>query len=70
MASLIDLLKDLGRDAALEGKYEKDPDSVIADYELSEEERKALKDMDVEAVKRLAGLEEVHVTNGTIKAYD
>lgn len=70
MSSLIDMLKDLGRDAALEGEFEKDPDTVMDRYELGGEERKALKAEDVESVKRLTGLSDVHLTNGTIKSYD
>lgn len=70
MPSLVDLLKDLGRDAALAEEYRKDPDAVLARYELSEEERQAVKNGDADAIKRLSGLSDVHTTHGTVQSYD
>lgn len=70
MSSLVDLLKALGRDAALAEEYRKDPDAVLDRYDLSDEERRAVKEGDVDAVKRLSGLSDVHTTHGTIHSYD
>lgn len=70
MKELKRLLKDLGSDAALAAEYEKDPDGVMKRRELPEEAREAMKRNDVDAVRRLSGLREVHLTNSTIRAHD
>lgn len=70
MSSLVDLLKALGRDAALSEEYRKGPDAVLDRYDLSDEERRAVKEGDVDAVKRLSGLSDVHTTHSTVHAYD
>lgn len=41
------LLYTLNREPAVQAKFKADPQSVIADYDLSAEERKALTDPDV-----------------------
>ena len=41
------LLYNLNRDPALQARYKADPQSVIADYDLTDEERKALSEPDV-----------------------
>lgn len=72
MSNLLRLMKELGADAALSDEYAKDPQEVIKRFDLSEEERTALLDLDMEAIKRLSGLEEgeFYTTNSTIRAYD
>lgn len=70
MSDLTRLLERLGKDATLEGDYQKDPKSVLDQYELTEEERKAMLDRDVDAVRKLSGLESVRMTNSTIKAHE
>lgn len=70
MSKLIDLLKELGADAALAAEYAKDPHPVIARYDLTEEERKALLAGDVDKLRELAGHDKLHMTNSTIKAFD
>lgn len=68
MPDLTQLLKDLGQDASLEADYEKNPESVLVKYDLSEDERKAMLNLDVEAVRRLSGIKDAHLTNSSIKA--
>lgn len=70
MSDLTRLLERLGKDATLEGDYRKDPESVLDRYELTDEERKAMLDRDVDAVRKLSGLENVRITNSTIKSHE
>lgn len=71
MSNLLDLMKQLGADAALNDEYEKDPAAVIARYKLSDEERDALLNKDYDAIRKLTGLKDgQYSTNTTIKAYD
>lgn len=70
MSKFVELLENMGRDADLAAAYEKDPESVLDQYDLTEEERKAMLDRDVEAVKKLSGLVSVRMTNSTIKALE
>ena len=69
MSELIRILNDLGRDAQLAEAYSEDPDSVLAEYDLSDAEVKAMKSGDVERVKDISGLNEIHMTQSTIKSY-
>ncbi|RFF27062.1 MULTISPECIES: hypothetical protein [unclassified Wenzhouxiangella] len=70
METLKQLLKDLGSDAKLAAEYEKDPDGVMEKRDLSDEAREAMKRKDLDAVRRLSGLDEVHLTNSTVNAHD
>jgi len=70
MQALKQFLIDLGADAALAAEYERDPDAVMQARGLSDEERAALRQGDIDAVRRLSGLREVHLTNSTIKSHD
>lgn len=70
MSSLVDLLRKLGQDPTLAQEFEKDPDAVMSRFELNEEERKALQSGDLETIKRVSGLSELHTTNKTVTAYD
>lgn len=72
MSKLLKLMRELGRDAALAAEYERDPEGVMRRSGLSEEERKALRDKDFEAIKRLTGLADGQFSaiQGTIFAYD
>ncbi len=69
MDNLTKLLVDLGGDAELEGRYRSDPDAVIAEYGLSDEAAAALKKGDLDALRKLSGLNELRMTNSTVKAY-
>ena len=69
MAGLRQLLIDLGKDGDLDAKYKEDPKAVMKRYELEDREVLAMLNKDVEAVKKLSGLEEVH-SNGSIKAHE
>lgn len=70
MSKLVDLLKNLGSDAELAAAYERNPESVLDRFDLAAEERQALLDGDVDRIKSLSGLSDVHMTNSTIKSYD
>lgn len=71
MSRLLELMKQLGRDAALAEEYRKDRETVIRRAGLTKEERDALVNKDYDAVKRLTGLQDgQYATNAVIKAYD
>jgi len=70
MDALIRLLKDLGSDAELAAEYEKNPDEVMEKRGLSEEARRAMKSKDLDAVRRLSGLREVHLSNSSVQSHD
>ncbi len=70
MQALRKLLKDLGSDAKLAAEYEDNPDAVMQARGLPEDARAAMKREDVEAVRKLSGLAEVHLSNSTIKCHD
>lgn len=71
MSNLLDLMRKLGSDAALATEYEKDPDGVMLQAGLTEEERNAMLEKDYAAIKALTGLEDGQfATNHVIKAYD
>lgn len=71
MSKLLDLMRKLGRDAALAADYRKDPDAVMRRAGLSDEERKAMLERDYAAIKRLTGLEDgKFATNHFITAYE
>lgn len=71
MSKLVNLLKDLGGDAALSGQYADNPDAVMDKYGLSADERNALKAGDLDQIKSMSGLQDVRMTtNSTIKSYD
>ncbi len=69
MSELVRLLKDLGKDAKLADAYAKDSDAVLSEYNLTEAEVEALKAGDVDKIREASGLEELHMTNATIKSY-
>lgn len=71
MSKLLDLMRKLGRDAALAAEYEKDPDGVTQRAGLSDDERKAMLGKDYGAIKSLTGLMDGQfATNHVVKAYD
>lgn len=71
MSKLLDLMKQLGRDAALADEYKRDPEAVIRRAGLSKEERDALVNKDYETIKRLTGLKDGQfATNHSVNAYD
>lgn len=69
MSRLPELLNELGRKADVYEQYQKDPTEVMKRYGLSAEEIKAMLAKDLEAVKRLSGMDNLK-TNHTIRAYD
>lgn len=69
MSELVRLLKDLGQDAELAEAYAKDPDVVLKQYDLSDDEIKALKSGDLDKIREVSGLDDLHMTNSTVKCY-
>lgn len=69
MSGLKQLLIDLAQDAELQEEYESAPEKTMQRYELSDEEIKAMLAKDVEALKRLSGLDKLK-SNGHVQAYD
>lgn len=69
MSGLRQLLIDLAEDAELQQAYENEPRETMSRYQLSEEEIKAMLDKDLEALKRLSGLDHLK-SNGFILAHD
>lgn len=71
MSKLLELMRELGRDANLAHEYEVDPDTVMRNAGLSEEEATALRNKDYAAIKRLTGLTDGQfATNHIVRAYD
>ena len=71
MSKLLDLMKNLGSNAALAAEYEKDPDGVMQKAGLSEDERQAMSAKDYAEIKRLTGLKDGQfATNHIVRAYD
>jgi hypothetical protein len=71
VSKLLDLMKKLGSDAALEAEYAKDPEAVLHRAGVTDEERRAMLESDYAAVGKLTGLADgQYATNHTVKAYD
>jgi hypothetical protein len=70
MATLNDLLNDLGTNAELAASWEKDPEGVMKHYTLSDDERRAMIQGDIEELKRASGLTSLRMTNGTVRSHD
>jgi hypothetical protein len=70
MKPLTRLIHDLGEDPELEQAYRLDPVAVARRYELNEEETHALLSGDIEQVRKACGLDNIHLTNGTIKPHE
>jgi hypothetical protein len=69
MSDLVKLLNDLGQDAELAQLYSQDRDAVLSQYDLGDDALAALRAGDVDAVRKASGLDNVHMTHGTIKCY-
>jgi hypothetical protein len=69
MSRLPELLKELGKHADEYEAYIKDPHGVMDRYGCTDEEKKAMIAKDIEAVKRLSGMDNL-VSNQTIKAHE
>lgn len=69
MENLKKLLSDLGENAALEKRYASDREAIFKEYQLSEDAADAMRREDLDRVRELAGLENVHLINSTIKSY-
>ena len=71
VSKLLELMKNLGSDAALAQEYARDADAVMRRFGLSDEECAALREKDYAAIKRLSGLVDGQfATNHIISAYD
>jgi hypothetical protein len=69
MSKLRQLLVDLGKDASVHDAYVADPKKVMADYGLTAEEVDAMLSKDLDAVKRLSGMDNLK-TNSTVSAHE
>ena len=69
MSGLTQLLIDLGTDAQLQQQYEADPEGVMKNYNLNQEEIQAMLDKDLDKLRQLSGLENLQ-SNGHIQAHD
>ena len=71
MSNLLELMRELGRNAALAEEYKANPDVVMRNASLSDEEARALREKDYDAIKRLTGLSDGQfATNQVVLAYD
>lgn len=70
MSTLNKLIHDLGNDAKLEEDYRKDPQSVMDRYNLDPEEIEALRTENLEQIRSICGLQNIHLSNGTVRSYD
>ncbi len=71
MSKLVELMRELGRNAALARDYEADAEAVMRNAGLSAEECRALREKDYDAIKRLTGLVDGQfAVNHIIRAYD
>lgn len=69
MSRLRELLVDLGKDATIHDAYVADPKSVMAEYGLTGEEVDAMLAKDVDAIRRLSGIDELK-SNGIVVGYE
>jgi len=69
MSNLVDFLQQMGRDAGLADEFERDHEAVMSRFDLSDEEKQAVRDGDMEAIKRMSGLENVRRTDKSVTAY-
>ncbi|MFU8832586.1 MAG: hypothetical protein ACNA7J_10590 [Wenzhouxiangella sp.] len=70
MSKLVDLLRDLGKDAKLCAAFKADPDAVCDRYGLDDTQKDAMKAGDVEAVKKASGLSATSLSNGVVTSYE
>ena len=70
MSKLTELLKRLGADADLAEAYEKNPEKVMEEAGLSNEEMELLKGGTLEALEKATGLGSLMKIKSTIKAYN
>lgn len=69
MSRLSELLKELGQKADVQKAYTENPETVMKEYGLTQDEIRAMLAKDVEALKRMSGLENLK-TNGSVSAHD
>lgn len=69
MSRLRELLVELGKDAKVHDAYVADPKSVMAEYGLTGEEVDAMLAKDLDAIRRLSGIDELQ-SNGVISAHE
>lgn len=70
MSRLVEFLENMGRDADLTAEFENDPEAVMSRFGLSDEEKEAVRNKDVDSVKRLSGLHNIRLTNSNISTYE
>lgn len=71
MSGLRKLLEQMGTDAALEAELQSDPEGVMERFNLSEEEKQALRERDEARLRELSGIQDYRLSNGSpVKDYD
>ena len=70
MSKLTELLVRLGSDAELAAAYEEDPQQVMENAGLSDEEMSLLNEGDLGKLEMATGLGPLAKTNSVIKAYN
>lgn len=70
MNPLTRLINDLSADPDLEEAFRKDAEAVASRYELSGDETDALMSGDIDRIRKACGLEEIHLTNGTVRRHE
>lgn len=70
MSKLAEFLQSMGRDADLNAEFEKDPEGVMSQFELSDDEKKAIREGDVDTVKKMSGLQNVRLTKSNVNSYE
>lgn len=68
MSKLTELLHALGKEPELHDEYIANPEGVLDRYGLSEVEKQAMIDRNVEKLKELSGLDNLK-SNSTVKSY-
>lgn len=69
MSELTRLLKQLGEDSKLHDEYVANPEKVMKERGLKDQEIQAMLAKDVDKLKKLSGLDELK-SNGTVHACD
>jgi len=69
MSKLADLLVELGKHGNLYERYRQDPEQVMREHGLSDEEMAAMLAKDVEKLKRLSGLDNLR-SNDSVHSHE
>lgn len=70
MNKLLELLRDIGKDARLQQEYEDSCEALMERYGLDDNEKQALLRCDLDRIKSLTGASDVRMTKTIIEVYD